>query len=235
MSLNARVVRRIFAGAMPLHVASVRRVGRPWMLWCVLMMAIQMVCQTEAQAINKCVVDGQVTYQDVPCEKEREIVVQEPPRKEHNAALHRKLDRLAAQGYGMVQLLPPSVTPSRDKQFEACQTPETKSRNEWDSYRACVDSMWQEKALRKNSESIAALTRLLDDAAKSCGGKLIDYPAVGMSDKTFRNCTIHARFGRATQVVVSEEGGIPLKLYIFPSERASRVYSIDGMITKIRP
>lgn len=234
MSRDARVVRRIFAGAVLLYVASVRWVGRPWM-WCVLVMAIQMVCQTEARAISKCVVDGHVTYQDVPCEKEQEIVVQEAPRKEHNAALHRKLDRLAAQGYGMVQRLPPPVAPSKDEQFEVCQPPGTNSLDAWDSYRVCIDSKWQEKTLRTNAESIAALTRAMDDAAKSCGGKLIDYPAIGMSDETFRKCTIHARFSWVTQVVVSEDGGIPLKLYIFPSERASRVYSIDGMITKIRP
>lgn len=209
MSLDAKVVQCIFAGAVRFYAASVRWAGRLW-VWCAFMMVIQMVCQTEALAINKCIVGGQITYQDVPCEEEQRIVVQEAPRKEHNAVLHRKLDRLAAQGYGMVQQLPAPVAPP-------------------------VGSEWKERTLRTNAESIAALTRVLDDAAKSCGGKLIDYPAIGMSDETFRKCTTHARFGGATQVVISEDGKVPLRLYIFPTERAGRVYSIGGVITAIRP
>jgi hypothetical protein len=54
-----------------------------------------------------------------------------------------------------------------------------------------------------------------------------------MSDAEFRNCTIHARFGGATQVVAVERDGIPLRLYLFASE-PRRVYSVDGVVTAVR-
>lgn len=185
---------------------------------CAFLIAIQMLWPAEAQAVNKCVVGGKVTYQDAPCTEERETVADGIARKQRDDVLHRKLDRLAAQGHGMVQRRPvaPRVGDEQARQHRAGTT-------------------LQEQTQRKNAESAAALTRILDDAKQACGGKLIDYPSVGMSDESFRNCTMHARFGGATQVVVSEDGKVPLRLYVFPTERASRVYSIGGVITAIRP
>jgi hypothetical protein len=70
------------------------------------------------------------------------------------------------------------------------------------------------------------LTKIVEDLEKACGGKLSQYPSVGMSDEFFRNCTTLARFGSVIQVVATEEDKFPLRLYVFPSQRASRVYSV---------
>jgi hypothetical protein len=80
-----------------------------------------------------------------------------------------------------------------------------------------------------------ALTQQLDAVQASYGGKLLDLPVVGMRDETFRNCTLHARFGGATQIVAVEEDGVALRLHIFPRGKAERVYSVDGLVTAVRP
>lgn len=56
-----------------------------------------------------------------------------------------------------------------------------------------------------------------------------------LSDETFRNCTLLARFGVATQIVVSEDDGVPLRLYVFASGKVKRVYSIGGVVTAVKP
>jgi hypothetical protein len=91
------------------------------------------------------------------------------------------------------------------------------------------------KTEEKNRESAAKLTDFLDKTKRDCGGKLYNYPEIGMSDETFRNCTIHARVGGVTQIVVDTYESVPLRLYVFSTSRARRVYSIDGVITAIEP
>jgi hypothetical protein len=91
------------------------------------------------------------------------------------------------------------------------------------------------KSQQRNQESAAQLTSILDEAKRKCGGTWFDYPEVGMSDETFRNCTTHARMGGVVQVVVDKYESIPLKLYVFSSSRAQRVYVINGVITVIKP
>ena len=48
-------------------------------------------------------------------------------------------------------------------------------------------------------------------------------------------CTLHARVGSLFQLVVSEDGTTPLRLYVFSSERAHKVYTIGGVVTAIEP
>jgi len=199
-------------------------------------MALQIAAEAQAQGVNKCVVDGKVLYQDAPCIEQRETVGQRIDQAKRNEALHRQLDRLQALGYGMVQRqpspapAPPSAAPASER-----FVPEPRSHAAREAREARITAELQERSERKNAESAAALTRILDQNQQACGGKLIDYPALGMSDETFRNCTIHARFGGVTQIVVSEDGKIPLRLYVFPTERAHKVYSIGGVITAIKP
>ena len=99
---------------------------------------------------------------------------------------------------------------------------------------ALDSSRFEEQTARNNAEAAAALSNAFNELEKQCGGKLAQYPEVGMTDKKYRECTLHARFGVVTQVVVSEDNGKPLRLYILANDRANRVYSIDGVITAIR-
>jgi hypothetical protein len=209
--------------------------GRPFM-HCALVTALLLVFQAEVQAVNKCVDKGRVSYQDTPCKESMETVGQGLAKKERYETLQRKLDRLAADGSGLVQRQP---TPQAVKRPPVPESeyfvPRPRSRADERARQAQISAQLQENTERSNAQSAAALTRTLDETKQACGGNLIDYPAIGMSDETFRNCTIHARFGGVTQIVVSEDGKIPLRLYIFPTQRAQKVYSIDGVITAIKP
>lgn len=199
------------------------------------MLALACCAQLPAHAgqLNKCTIDGKLTYQDTPCPAEREAVAQVIERKKSIHELERKLDQLQAQGKGMVQRpppKPPEAPPEPDNNYFVPQP-----RGSRDAIAAQISARHAARTERNNANSAAALTNILDTAKANCGGKLEQYPSVGMSDEYFRKCTIHARFGGITQLVVSEDGNVPLRLYVFPSEQAARVYSIGGVITTIKP
>ena len=198
------------------------------------LIACQFVASIDAFAINKCEVDGKMVFQDMPCKNDLETGADRNARMQHYKALYIKLDYLAAQGKGLVQRQPAAaqVVPppqSEDTLFHP------KSRDQQRAERQQKFEELQEKSAETNAKSAATLTGILDAAKQACGDKLIDYPTIGMSDETFRNCTTHARFGGITQLVVSEDGKVPLRLYIFPTQKAQRVYSIGGVITAIKP
>ncbi|MBC7860497.1 MAG: hypothetical protein H7Z39_17335 [Burkholderiaceae bacterium] len=199
------------------------------------MLALACCTQLPAQAgqFNKCTIDGKPAYQDTPCPAEQETVAQGIERKKNIRELERKLDQLQAQGKGMVQRLPPKPVEAPPEPDNNRFVPQPRGSRE--AIAARISAQHAARTERTNAESAAALTNILDTAKANCGGKLEQYPSVGMSDEYFRKCTIHARFGGITQLVVSEDGNVPLRLYVFPSEQAARVYSIGGVITTIKP
>ena len=184
-----------------------------------------------AFAIDKCVLDGKTVYQDAPCEGERETVAQGRKRQERVEAYHRELDQLASQGHGLQrQAVSPPPPPQGKPEPEMFQP---KSRAQVRAEQRAAMGRHQEETERRNAESAAGLTRMLDDMARKCGGDPRQAPRVGMSDAEFRNCTIHARFGSVKQVVAVERDRLPLRLYIF-TNAPRRVYSVDGVVTAIR-
>lgn len=199
------------------------------------MLALACCAQLPAHAgqFNKCTIDGKVSYQDTPCPAEQETVAQGIERKKKIQELERKLDQLQAQGKGMVQRLPPKPVEAPPEPDNNRFVPQPRGSRE--AIAAQISAQHAARSARTNAESAAALTNILDAAKADCGGRLERYPAVGMSDEYFRKCTMHARFGGITQLVVSEDGNVQLRLYVFPSEQASRVYSIGGVITTIKP
>lgn len=197
-----------------------------------LLLALGLACCAPAWAINKCVVDGKTVYQDAPCEEERETVAQSMERKERNEMLHRKLDMLAAQGQGMVQRAPSQ--PRQRERTPVEESPRPRTRAEMRAEQARVDARIREETERNNAEATAQLTRYMDEVTKQCGGPLVEQPRVGMTDENFRMCTVRARFGGITQVVVSEDGKVPLRLYISPTGPGRRVYTIGGVVTAVR-
>ena len=208
------------------------------------MNAIRMSCcllmfvGAEASAINKCTVDGKPVYQEEPCASQGESMAQEMKRKARTVELERKLDWMQAQGYGLVQPRLPSAPPSNGLRPGAEPYPEMpkgRDRIALDEWHKAIAARIREDSERKNAESAATLTSMLDQQKEKCGGTLPEVPTVGMSDEVFRNCTIKARFGGATQVVVSQDGMVPLRLYVFPNAPASRVYSIGGIVTAVKP
>ncbi|MDB5823451.1 MAG: hypothetical protein JWR21_2155 [Herminiimonas sp.] len=193
------------------------------------------VCQAPlpatAGAVHKCTIDGKVAYQDTPCPADIETVAQGVQRKSREKELEEKLDRLQAKGIGKVERQPAQPKETEGENF--VMTPGSGESRAITA--AAIREQHEARTERTNAKSAATLTRLLDETNDACGGKLIDYPVVGMKDELFRKCTIHARFGGVTQIVVAEDGATPLRLYVFPTERASRVYAINGVITNVKP
>lgn len=184
-----------------------------------------------AFAINKCVVDGKSVYQDTPCEEQRETVAQGRERQKRVEGYHRELDELARQGHGMHRQ--EASAPPEPKAAPEPEMFKPKSRAAVRAEQRAAMERHQEESERRNAESAAGLTRMLDDMAEKCKGDPRQAPRLGMSDAQFRECTIHARFGGVKQVVAVERDGVPLRLYIFTNE-PRRVYSVDGVVTAIR-
>jgi hypothetical protein len=187
-----------------------------------------------AWAINRCVVDGHVTYQDAPCLQARETVAQGIERKERIDDFHRRLDKMQARGVGLVQRAPPPP-PSPPRRFEDQPPPSLDRGRETPEQSAAIGARLTAETMQKNERSRKALVEHLDAVNAACDGKLVAQPVVGMRDETFRNCTLHARFGGVTQIVAFEEDGMQLRLYVFPRGRAERVYSVDGVVTAVKP
>jgi len=140
-------------------------------------------------------------------------------------ALHRKLDRLQALGVGMLhQHVPTPLANAEPVQSSDESASRPMSREEL-----------RQRTLAENASSTTRLNQIIDKAQADCGGQLRQLPELGMSDETFRQCTVHARFGKVYQIVVSEDAGTPMRLYVFREEQAHKVYSIGGVITAIVP
>jgi hypothetical protein len=188
---------------------------------------------TPALAINKCVVDGKPVFQDQPCEEQRETVGQGRERVKHFETYYRELDALAAQGVGLQRQAPPvPQPPPKREDDDGMFHPKTRAQVQAEQRAAMARQ--QEESERRNAESAARLTRMIDEMAKQCGGDPKQAPRVGMSDAQFRTCTLHARFGGVRQVVAIERDKLPLRLYLFESA-PHRVYSVDGVVTRITP
>jgi hypothetical protein len=194
-----------------------------------LTLAALAIASSGAWAINKCIVDGKPVFQDAPCEERGETVGQTLAKRSRNEAYHRLLDDLAAQGEGRIHREPVKATP-----LPAIEHPRGPSHTSSRSQRRDWAAKLTEHSERQNAESGARLTQMLEESNKTCGGPLARVPAVGMSDERFRNCTVHGRFGGATQIVAVEQDGVPLRLYIFPSRDVHRVYSVDGVVTAVK-
>jgi hypothetical protein len=189
-----------------------------------------------ALAVHKCQVEGRVVYQHAPCAEARETVAEGLQRQQRIEALHRKLDELQARGVGMlVQPAPRARVRPAAPVGEENDTFVPTTKMEIAARRRASDEQLQVNTERANAQAGAQLTEVLNDAARVCGGKLEEYPRLGMSDEKFRLCTLHARFGNPVQVVVAEEDKLALRLYVFGGGPARRVYTVGGVVTAIRP
>lgn len=201
--------------------------------WLLLIAAI--VLSTEAIAFTNCEIDGKVVNQNAPCFDES--AEQGKISKERYEALYKRLDQLQKKGVGWVER--PTTKYEPEPAVDSASSGDgyfvPKSRVEMMAERDRQFEEHARKAQQRNQESSARLANILDEAERRCGGKLYDYPEVGMSDETFRKCTIHARMGDIVQIIVDKYESIPLKLYVFSSSQAQRVYVVNGVITVIKP
>lgn len=153
-------------------------------------------------------------------------------RNAKNKAFHERLDQMQAQGIGRAPKVKATAEPEKVEQSKEFKfVPMSKSQ-----YRQHLDNQFDEYArqsARQNQENIERLNAGLKKMSEGCGGKLIDYPVVGMNDETFMNCTIHARHGGLADIYSETYNNVPIRLYVFDSLRAARVYMVDGVITAI--
>jgi hypothetical protein len=193
--------------------------------------------------IYKCTEHGQPVFQDKPCPGMAIATQQSTERKKAYdvATLERKLDRLQTMGVGLIQASRPQAPP-RPATSAAPQNedfhPKLRPRPSWGELDAETERETQRiNAQNEHNNAVAAsrLSQDLEQMQQRCGGQFLDYPYVGMSDERFRQCTKLARFGSATQVVATEDNGVPLRLYVFPAEKSCRVYAIDGVVTAVKP
>jgi hypothetical protein len=200
--------------------------------------------QQHAFAINKCQINGSVAYQSEPCPDKQETVAQGIERRKYNESLHAKLDQMLLKGIGVVTRISQPTQSSRvSKEADASEAKdeyfkaEPRSRALREAKNRNLSEQAHAKALQTNAESSARLTSLIEDSEKACAGKLKQYPLVGMKDEVFRNCTIFGRFGGIDQVVAGKQGNIELRLYVSNNSSAvqQRIYSVDGVITAIKP
>lgn len=206
-----------------------------------LMLLLPLLGTFPAWAINKCERNGQTVYQDTPCESDRQFVARAKAEQARIERLHQKLDELAAQGQGLPTPTP-ATPPAAAEKTEGPEyfVPDRKKRSkaERKAEREAENTRWvaekTEEARAANERSAARLNGMLDNMNQSCGKQMAEKPKVGMSDATFRNCTLHARFGGITQLVAANDGNTPLRLYIF-SNSPHRVYAVDSVITAIKP
>ena len=215
-----------------------------------LVLALQWVFAADALAINKCRIDGRVSYQDAPCRESLETVAQGLERKRHFDVFHRQLDLLQAQGQGKVAQRNPAphraeaapmsqakYTPVPDGTHFLLSLHTSRVAGAAPKPSFVMANLLQTTSLQKGAPSAAVSLAPAAESAgpAACGGRASEYPRVGMSEEVFRNCTTHARFGGVTQIVASEDGKVPLRLYVFATEKASKVYAVGGVITAVKP
>jgi hypothetical protein len=183
---------------------------------------------------NQCKTRDNMRPQSTPCIIAQPLEQGASANFERNQVLQRKLDHLAAQGYGLIQeqaKLDSARGGSRGK--DAMPTRPNSRYFDGGGNIHQQANIAKETEL-KNRESGERLNRKIEEIERVCGQKLINHAVVGMRDEFFRSCTIQARFNPASQIVVSKDGNIPLRLYIFHSDKAGRVYVIDGVISAVK-
>ena len=189
---------------------------------------------------NKCKVKGVDIYQAAPCMQASRIKV-----TEEDDAIYQQLDSLQAQGVGLVSREPPKNAPPQEDDDCRKLLPSATSGKFVPQPRMYMDERlaksreedkkWEAYTKCRNKKATQKLTSLLDEENRSCEGGLTDYPAVGMTDAYFRNCTIYTRFGGVVQqVVASDYDSMPIRLYVFLNGPLHRVYSINGVVSQIR-
>ena len=197
--------------------------------------ALLALAAAPAWAVNKCVIDGRTVYQDSVCPGTGPTGAEDLERRERIEALHRRLDQLQARGVGLVQRAPATSPPPVQPSDRPEPSPLLARRRPTPEQREAEGARLTAKTMAANEKSRQALVQIVDGMVQSCGGKSPQQPVVGMSDETFRNCTLQARFGGVQQIVAIEHEGVPLRLYVFPRGKVERVYSVGGVVTAVKP
>ncbi len=182
------------------------------------------------EPLYECQTDGVKSFQDKPCHnagvEQSSHTVQQ---REGYEAIYNKLEFLAYQGYGLSQSRKVKPRPKPSKYVKhMCGEPRLLLNAK--AYRSCSATAIQELTKRKNAQSSAHLSSFYEEVKQLCGAQWKQLPYIGMTDEDFRVCS---RRGRIQQEILIDEEGVFAALYVLAGKRNNRVYSIDGVITKI--
>lgn len=194
------------------------------------LISISISCFAYGDTLYECVSNGEKSFQDKPCDKAGELQKNhQTQNQEGYETIYKKLDFLAYQGYGLSHSRKPKSRPKPSKYVESvCGKPEKWQVRKAD--RRCSANALQELTKRKNAISTAWLSRYIEEIKQFCGAKWEQLPRAGMTDEDFKVCSSH---GSIKQEILIDEGGTFAVLYILAVKNKNRVYSIDGVITKI--
>ncbi len=168
------------------------------------------------------------------------LVAQDLQNRDNVLRLHRKLDQLAEDGHG--RIIPPrrAATPipsapvdNGEPEYFVGRPRMSSGEREAKIRQSLAEADAQSR--KKNQESQARLNGWLDRSKRDCGGQLPSMPVVGITDEAFRLCTVFAKFTVPYQIVVANEGAVPLRLYLYESQSIERVYSVGNVVTAIKP
>jgi hypothetical protein len=151
--------------------------------------------------------------------------------------IHKRLDHLAAQGYGLIQDQA-KIEPVVDtKQVKREMTEEEGLRATRQLLSgAPIKSLPQieQETKQRNLQSARDFEKMLHNIRDECNGEFPNFPKIGMNDAQFRACTRLARLGGVTQIIILKEDKQTAKLYLFASDTTYRIYVIDDIVTAIK-
>lgn len=205
---------------------------------------ISTLLSSSAWAVHKCVANNKTIYQELPCEQNLPTVAQDLVKNESNEVLHRRLDSLLASGVGVKsrsdqkrqEPVPAQAvdtvasTPEENEKFQS----QPRSRANREARQAQAGRNSYQDALEKNAKASERMQKDHDEMLNLCSGKTFKKPVIGMTDEQFRMCTLPNRLGAIEKWVVADDKGMPLRLYISPTQPASRVYTIGGVVTAVK-
>lgn len=161
---------------------------------------------SHAWAINKCTgADGKVVYQDTPCVGEGKKITVQPPSGMGGSDVDRALEELRRASDALL------ATP---KSINAASVPSA-----------------EELIEKHKKEGEAALAK----AHASCTNGVPPYPAVGMSETDFENCTTFGVLTTPSSINTTETISGIRKQYVYrDSYDIKFVYTSNGRVTAIQ-
>lgn len=171
-----------------------------------------------AHAVNKCIIDGKVTYQEAACPSAAvatKVETNNRPMDPANETFEQRMERLKRT---------PPPAPMSIPNLSAKPSPAPVD------YRAQNEAKL-EAALKESDEKLAK-------AKAACGGNLPEGPTVGMSEQNFRNCTVVGVLVAPDSVNVTETAAGVSKQFVYLNSAHIAgfkfLYTRNGKVTTIQ-
>ena len=176
-------------------------------------------------AANKCMIDGKVTYQDLPCPTNSvasKVETHNMPIDRANESFEQRVERLTRPTENRkLPPTPPFIFP-KIPVAEPFGTPQPAQKS--------IQEKIADK-MKKSDEKLAA-------AKVACGGNLPTEPSIGMTEKNFHNCTVVGVLVTPDSVNVTETAAGVTKQFVYSNSSVAAgfrfLYTRNGVITAIQ-